>query len=132
MVIEIKINAEKVLPHYKFIIITQIKLNTMKRLLNVLTVCFTIILLQSCTAKSGDVTFWQATDSGYGITVVDIEGVTSNITSEYSSAPDCGQAGCAVFNNLEEGTYSYSASDGVAIWSGSVFIDEGCLTLELY
>jgi len=25
-------------------------------------------------AKSGDVTFWHATDSGYGITVVEIEG----------------------------------------------------------
>ena len=104
----------------------------MKRLLNILAVGFTIILLQSCTAKSGDVTFWQATDSGYGITVVEIEGVTSNITSEYGSAPDCGQAGCAVFNNLEGGTHSYIASDGNSAWSGSVFIDKGCLTLELY
>jgi hypothetical protein len=104
----------------------------MKRLLNVLAFGFAIIVLQSCTAKNGDVTFWQATGSGYGITVVEIEGVTSNITSEYSSAPDCGQAGCAVFNNLEGGTHSYTASDGDYSWSGDVFIDKGCLTLELY
>ena len=104
----------------------------MKKLLYLSFVFLTLIFLQGCTAKSGDVTFWQELGSGYGITVVEIEGVTSVITSEYNSAPDCGQAGCAVFNNLDGGTHSYVASDGVYTWSGSVFIDNGCLTLELY
>ena len=75
----------------------------------------------------GDVIFWQQTGSGFGITVVDIDGVTSNITSEYGSTPDCGSSGCAVFNNLETGTYNYSASDGTDSWSGYITISEGCL-----
>jgi len=104
----------------------------MRKLINLSAVVLTLIFLQGCTAKDGDVTFWQAADSGYGITVVQVEGVTSNITSEYSAAPDCGQAGCAVFNNLEGGTHSYFATDGTYEWSGTVFIDNGCLTLELY
>ena len=51
---------------------------------------------------TGDVTFWQQTNSGYGITVVELDGNSANITSEYNSAPDCGASGCAVFNNLVE------------------------------
>jgi len=91
---------------------------------------FTLI---SCNkTKYGDVTFWQITNSGYGVTVVDIDGVTSNITNEYSSAPDCGASGCAVFNSLETGSYNYSASDGTDSWAGEVTITEGCLTMELY
>jgi hypothetical protein len=95
---------------------------------------FTIlILLSSCNkTKYGNVTFWQKTGSGYGVTVVNIDGVSSNITSEYNSSPDCGTSGCAVFNNLETGTYNYTATDGTDYWSGTVTVTEGCLTLELY
>ncbi|MBG16194.1 MAG: hypothetical protein CL853_07565 [Crocinitomicaceae bacterium] len=82
--------------------------------------------------KYGDVTFWQMTGSGFGVTVVEIDGVSSNITSEYPDTPDCGASGCAVFNNLETGSYSYTASDGFDTWSGTVDISEGCLTMELY
>jgi hypothetical protein len=103
----------------------------MKLILKLSYITLALLFLQSCT-KTGDVTFWQETGSGYGITVVSLNGVTSNITSEYNSAPDCGEAGCAVFNSLEDGVYNYSASDGNYTWSGSVDINSGCLTLELY
>lgn len=103
----------------------------MKKLINLSLVAFTLLLLQSCT-KTGDVTFWQASGSGFGITVVELNGITSNISSEYSAAPSCGAAGCAVFNGLEDGVYSYSASDGNWIWNGTVDVESGCLTIELY
>ncbi|MFM7770295.1 MAG: hypothetical protein ACKO8Q_07020, partial [Bacteroidota bacterium] len=52
----------------------------------------------SCNkTKYGDVVFWQQTGSGFGLTVVEIDGVSSNITSEYGTDPDCGASGCAVF-----------------------------------
>ena len=105
----------------------------MKKTIKFSIVLFITILFSNCTkVKYGDVTFWQQTGSGYGITVVDIDGVTSNITSEYTSTPDCGSSGCAVFNNLETGTYNYGASDGTDSWSGTITITEGCLTMELY
>jgi hypothetical protein len=93
----------------------------------------TVFFLGSCNkVKTGDVTFWQQTGSGYGVTVVQLNGVTSNITSEYSSVPACGVSGCAVFNGVEEGTYTYSASDGTSNWNGSITVSEGCKTMQLY
>ncbi len=104
----------------------------MKKLLQFSLVALLAIGLQSCS-KSGDVTFWQAVNSGYGVTVVEIGGVSSNITSEYSSAPDCGASGCAVFSDLENGSHAYTAADAFGnYWSGTVDIDGGCLTMELY
>jgi hypothetical protein len=105
----------------------------MKKIL-LFTSILTIVLLSSCNkTKYGDVTFWQQTDSGYGITVVNIDGVTSNITSEYDAAPSCGSSGCAVFNHLETGSYSYTATDGTDNWSGTVTVTEdGCSTMRLY
>ena len=92
-----------------------------------------LFFMSSCNkTKYGNVTFWQRTGGGYGITVVNLNGVSSNITSEYSSAPDCGESGCAVFNKLETGTYDYTASDGTDTWSGQVTVTEGCKTVELY
>lgn len=105
----------------------------MKRNLLFAVVAIVTLSLASCgKTKTGDVTFWQQTGSGYGVTVVSINGVTSNITSEYASAPSCGTSGCAVFNGLDEGSYNYTASDGTASWSGSVTITEGCKTVKLY
>lgn len=106
----------------------------MKKIL-FLSFAFALMLgLFSCNKpKYGNVTFWQQTGSGYGVTVVSIDGVTSNITSEYGSAPSCGSSGCAVFNNLEVGSHSYSASDGTSTWSGSVSVKDGqCTTMQLY
>ena len=91
------------------------------------------LFLSSCNkVKTGDVTFWQQTGSGYGITVVELNGVTSNITSEYPTVPTCGNSGCAVFNGVEEGTYTYTASDGTSTWEGTTVITEGCKTIQLY
>lgn len=105
----------------------------MKRNLFFAVVAIATLTLASCNkTKTGDVTFWQQTGSGYGVTVVSVNGVTSNITSEYGAAPSCGTSGCAVFNGLDEGTYNYTATDGTANWSGSVTITEGCKTVKLY
>ncbi len=105
----------------------------MKKILFITSI-LTVVLLSSCNkTKYGNVTFWQETGSGYDITVVNIDGVTSNITDEYDSAPDCGASGCAVFNHLETGSYTYTASDGLDTWSGTVTITEdGCATMQLY
>jgi hypothetical protein len=84
------------------------------------------------TAAKGNAIFWQLTGSGHSVTVVSVNGITSNITSEYSSAPSCGAAGCAVFNDLEIGTYNFGASDGTVNWSGTVTITkDGCTTKKL-
>jgi hypothetical protein len=92
-----------------------------------------LLALSSCNkTKYGDVTFWQATGSGFGLTVVSLDGVSSNISSEYGVAPSCGSSGCAVFNELETGTYNYSATDGLNTWSGTVTVTEGCTTIELF
>jgi hypothetical protein len=100
---------------------------------SVLTTLVLIVSMSSCKkTKYGNVVFWQLTGSGYGLTVVSLNGVTSNITSEYSSAPECGASGCAVFNSLEVGSYNYSASDGTSNWSGSIEVTEGCKTMKLY
>jgi len=83
-------------------------------------------------AATGNVVFWQETGSGYGATVVQVNGITSNITSEYGSAPDCSASGCAVFNALKVGAYNYTATDGNANWSGTINITKNtCLTFQL-
>ena len=88
--------------------------------------------MSNCSkTEYGNVIFWQQTGSGFGITVVEIDGVSSNITSEYGSTPDCGAAGCALFNNLETGTYNFSATDGTNNWTGAITVSEGCLKREL-
>ena len=96
-------------------------------------VCSVALMFSGCAIEEfGDVTFWQRSGSGYGITVVELNGNSANITHEYSVTPDCGESGCAVFNGIEYGTYSYTASDGSAYWSGTVTINGSCLTMELY
>jgi len=104
----------------------------MKKTLFLLSI-LSLILLSSCNkTKYGNVTFWQKTGSGFSITVVNLNGVSSNITSEYASAPACGTSGCAVFNHIATGTYSYAASDGTSTWSGTVNVTEGCTAMKLY
>jgi hypothetical protein len=102
----------------------------MKKVLLLPLICFSFIACRK--TKTGDVTFWQAQGSGYDVTVVSLNGVSSNITDEYISAPDCGSSGCAVFNGLEVGNYSYTATDGTDNWSGTVEVIEGCKTVKLY
>ena len=103
-----------------------------KRLLySTLAVFAASALLTACLPATGDVTFWQETGSGFGITVVEINGSSANITQDYDADPDCGDPGCATFN-LDYGTYSYTASDGNSLWSGTFEVDGPCLTFLLY
>jgi len=107
----------------------------MKRLLKIgFVLALVSIVMASCNkTEYGEVTFWQFSGSGYGVTTVTLNGSSSNITSEYSGTPSCGASGCAVFSNVETGTYTYSATDGSASWAGSVNITaDQCLTVELY
>jgi hypothetical protein len=94
----------------------------------------TVFALSGCKKnKVGNVIFWQRSGSGYGITVVSIDGISSNITEEFAASPSCGTAGCATFNNLEMGNYDYVASDGSSNWSGKVSVSkQGCTVMELY
>ena len=105
----------------------------MKNVINNFTLLFFIIFLMSNCSKTeyGNVIFWQQNGSGFGITVVEIDGITSDISSEYTFPPDCGSSGCAVFNNLETGTYNFSATDGTNNWNGAITVSEGCLKREL-
>ncbi len=86
----------------------------------------------SINAVKGDVLFWQHTNSFFLATEVSINGLTSYITSKYSSTPDCGASGCAVFKGLDVGTYFYTASNNFSYWSGNVTVTKGnCLKIEL-
>jgi len=99
-----------------------------------ISILFILFILQlfSCDKKRyGDVIFWQKTGSGFGITNVIINNLNSAITVEYNADPGCGAEGGAVFTNLEEGVYNYTAYDGAYSWSGYITISEGCLSIEL-
>ena len=99
---------------------------------NFTTLCLIFFLTSNCSkTEYGDVIFWQQTGSGFGITVVEINGTTSDISSEFNFPPDCGSLGCAVFNKLETGTYNFSATDGTNNWTGAITVSEGCLKKEL-
>ena len=96
----------------------------------ILFICF--LQLLSCNKKKyGDVIFWQKTGSGFGITNVTINEHIATITEEYNLDPGCGASGLAVFTNLEEGVYNYTAFDGAQSWTGMVTILEGCVSIEL-
>ena len=103
----------------------------MKKIIKLSIVLFISILFSNCTkVKYGDVTFWQQTGSGFGITVLEIDGITSDISSEYTFPPDCGSSGCAVFNNLYTGTYNFSATDETNNWTGTITVSERCSKRE--
>lgn len=98
-----------------------------------LIIVLSMLSLVSCKkVKYGNAIFWQQTGSGYGITVVFIDGISSNVTSNFGSSPSCGQSGCATFNGLEVGVHDFTASDGTTNWSGSVSISKNnCTTTQL-
>ena len=84
----------------------------------------------------GSATFWNLTSSSLETVVVLMADNTSgNITVDYASNPDCGDAGCFTYT-AAPGTYSYSAAEvspGTSTWSGSVTItSKGCTTVKLY
>lgn len=82
----------------------------------------------------GDVMFWTDESTTYNITV-NLEKVgTNTITSYYYSTPsNCGANGCATYNDLEAGTYSFTAENLLYYWSGYVTVEENkCKKMLLY
>ena len=84
----------------------------------------------TCINK-GKITFWFMTGAGHGTTTVTLNGTTAVISVEYSGTPSCDASGCATFNACP-GAHSFTATDGVSSWSGSVSASEdGCITQRL-
>jgi len=80
----------------------------------------------------GDAIFWINDDYGCGPVSVSLNGVgTSPITSFFTSTPNCGTNGGAVFSNLSPGNYSYTASCSGLTWSGSISINSNSCTTQL-
>ncbi len=83
----------------------------------------------SAGGVAGDVIFWTDGDYGCGPIDVTLNGIGSGtITSFFSQAPECGTNGAVNFNNLNAGTYNYSASCNGQQWSGSVTVSGGACT----
>lgn len=82
--------------------------------------------------STGDIAFWINADYNCGPVTVNLSGEGSqNITSFFSSAPDCGTNGAANFLNLDPGNYSYTASCSGISWSGSVNVTANTCSREL-
>lgn len=81
----------------------------------------------------GDVMFWTDESTVYNITVT-LRGIDKKITGYYYSAPSyCGASGCATYNDIEVGTYSFTAENLLYSWSGTVTVYDGqCSRMLLY
>lgn len=54
------------------------------------------------------------------------------ITRYYNELPYCGANGCATYENVPIGTYSFTASMGLTVWNGEVTVREGqCNSMRL-
>lgn len=78
-------------------------------------------------------TFYVVDDFGCGPINVTLDGYgTQTINNYYSSGiSGCDVSGCANFNNLPEGTYSYEASCDGYTWSNTITVESGCNKLKL-
>ena len=87
------------------------------------------------STDTGDIKFWIAQDFGCGPITVNVPGVgSSTITGFFDSgAPDClNTSAGGNFDDLDEGTYSYSASCDNISWSGDFTITaNSCLRFQL-
>jgi len=94
--------------------------------------CSTQQLIWNATSNLGQVIFWESAQSAcQNATNVTINGVTKQITSTYSSTPQCGSSGGAAFS-LPPGTYNYSATCSGSTITGSVTINANqCSTKQL-
>lgn len=83
------------------------------------------------TEMLGDVMFWMD-DRTYEVTVT-FRNARMDITRYYpNETPDCGAAGCATFENVPIGTYSYHAENSKYTWNGEVTIRSGqCSRMKL-
>ena len=78
----------------------------------------------------GNATFWMS--SGQYIVTVSLQNMTNKITKKYNSNPGCGADGCANFNGLTPGTYSFYATDNYLQWNGNITINpNNCSTMQL-
>ena len=79
--------------------------------------------------------FWMDNSSQYVVTVT-FRGHDKDITYYYHSMPsNCGANGCATFNDVPAGTYSYYAEshDNVHYWEGHVTVTKDqCFKMRLY
>jgi hypothetical protein len=82
----------------------------------------------------GDVMFWTDANYSGGRISVTFRSATMTITRYYyNGTPDCGSQGCATYENVPIGTYSYHAENTYYTWNGEVTIREGrCTKWRLY
>jgi len=102
---------------------------------------FALMTITSCTKEevptnvipettTGNLTFWVDSNFGVGDITVTCNGITKIISNYYGShIPDCGENGCANFN-LNEGTYTYTASAESSTWNGTVIVTKGGCTKQ--
>lgn len=86
------------------------------------------------TEMLGDVMFWTDANYSGGRINVTFRNATMTITKYYyNGTPDCGSQGCATYENVPIGTYSYHAENTRYTWDGEVTIREGrCTKWRLY
>ncbi len=115
---------------------------TMKKLFVLLSVVSLVAVsfaFSSCkksdSSSNGEVMFWMDASSQYVVTV-EFRNHSKDITYYYHSTPsDCGANGCATFNDVPAGTYSYYAEshDNVHYWEGRVTVHKDqCFKMRLY
>lgn len=83
--------------------------------------------------STGDLTFWCIQDLGCGNIYVTLTSYGSGtVSAYYNSDPGCQSSGCANFNSLGYGAYTYTAtSDGGCTWNGNIQISGSCNMLQL-
>lgn len=81
---------------------------------------------------TGNATFWLQNDLECGNITVELNGVSTTITSYYPTGnPGCNASGSANFE-LPGGTYNYSANCAGYTWNGTITITNGqCSTMKL-
>jgi hypothetical protein len=86
----------------------------------------------SGTNTSGRVIFYLRKDQKCGTITVNLAGLSQNITSFYSSTPNCGAAGCATFS-LQPGNYTYTAKCTGFTWTAATIsiVSGGCAKVYL-
>ena len=75
------------------------------------------------TEATGDVMFWM---NSYGYIIrVELDGMKKEITKYYPTYnPDCGDEGCATFNDLTVGDHYFYAESYDGYWSGTITIEK--------
>ena len=75
------------------------------------------------TEATGEVMFWMNSPSY--IVTVEVDGVKKEINKYYPTYnPDCGDEGCATFNNLTVGDHYWYAESYDGYWSGYITIEK--------